>query len=57
MQYINQPTHVLEKEYNRLCYMNISLLSKDVIETIWANINAIAAILYNRQQENCKLTK
>jgi hypothetical protein len=41
MNYNKQSTEILEKEYNRLMYTNISLLSKDIIETISYNIDLI----------------
>lgn len=57
MNYNKQSTEILEKEYNRLMYTNISLLSKDIIETISYNIDLIWAVLYFRKHWDTKLIK
>jgi len=57
MEYKNQPTDYLEKEYQRLLYMNVSWLSDDIVQTVAYNLDLIWAILYYRQQENNKLIK
>ncbi len=50
MEYRNQPTHVLEDEYKRLAYTNISGVSQEIKETINYQIDKIWAILYERQE-------